>query len=76
MPESEGPDDPNGVATLTVLRSRSTVGEVTVYWEVAQDGVMDLQPTSGSLTFREVSTPHIHFPHRTSSVCIMLIILG
>ena len=55
LAESESPDDPNGVATLTVLRSRSTDGEVTVYWEVGQDGVSDLQPTSGNLTFRDVS---------------------
>ena len=60
LPESEGPDDTSGVATLTVLRLRSTVGEVTVYWEVAQDGVMDLQPTGGNLTFRDVRIAHTH----------------
>ena len=60
LPESESPDDPNGVATLTVLRSSSTVGEVTVYWRVSQDGLMDLQPTSGNLTFRDVSNIYTH----------------
>ena len=60
LPESEGPDDPNGVATLTVLRSSSAVGEVTVYWRVSQDGLMDLQPASGNLTFRDVSNICTH----------------
>ena len=70
LPESEGPDDTSGVATLIVLRLRSTVGEVTVYWEVAQDGVMDLQPTGGNLTFRDVRTciTHTHNKH-THNMC-------
>ena len=44
-----------GVATLTVQRTRNSVGTVTVYWEVGADGVDDLEPTSGNLTFAEVS---------------------
>lgn len=54
LPESEGPNDANGVATLTVLRTRNSVGNITVYWEISEDGRMDLQPTSGNLTFTEV----------------------
>ena len=56
LPESEGPDDTNGVATLTVLRTRNTVGDITVYWKVREDGRMDLEPSTGNLTFREVYT--------------------
>ena len=54
IPESEGPDDPLGLATLTILRTRNFVGRVTVYWEVSEEGRMDLLPTSGNVTFEEV----------------------
>ena len=58
IPESEGPDDVNGVATLTVQRTRNTVGDVTVYWEISEDGRMDLEPSNGNLNFREVHYAH------------------
>jgi len=35
------------------------VGVVTVYWEVASDGTMDLTPTRGNLTFGEVHDTYI-----------------
>lgn len=54
IPESSGPNDTMGIATLTVQRARSSVGEVTVYWEVDEDGVADLEPTFGNITFAEV----------------------
>ena len=44
-----------GVATLTVERSTGFVGEITVYWEVDMDGIDDLEPSSGNLTFADVS---------------------
>ena len=44
-----------GVATLTVERSTSFIGEVVVYWEVSDDGLDDLEPSSGNLTFADVS---------------------
>lgn len=53
--ESDGSDDPVGMATLTVERSTSFVGEVVVYWEVSIDGLDDLEPSSGNLTFADVS---------------------
>lgn len=55
IPESQSPDDSMGVVTLTVRRSRNFVGEVTVYWAVSEDGVMDLEPAVGNVTFAEVS---------------------
>ena len=48
-------NDPMGVATLTVERSTSFIGEVVVYWEVSADGLDDLEPSSGNLTFADVS---------------------
>jgi len=45
-----------GVVTLTVQRTANFVGVVTVYWAVSQDGVQDLEPTNGNLTFDTVST--------------------
>ena len=56
--ESSSANDPMGVATLTVERSTSFVGEVTVYWEVSMDGIDDLEPSSGNLTFADVSYRH------------------
>ena len=53
--ESVSTNDPMGVATLTVERSTGFVGEVTVYWEVAMEGIDDLEPSSGNLTFADVS---------------------
>ena len=47
--------DSMGVATLTIERSTSTIGEVVVYWEVEDEGMDDLEPTSGNLTFADVS---------------------
>ena len=44
-----------GMATLTVQRTGNFVGVVTVYWEVEEDGRQDLEPTSGNLTFDQVS---------------------
>ena len=44
-----------GVVTLTVQRTINFVGVVNVYWEVNEDGLMDLEPTSGNLTFAPVS---------------------
>ena len=44
-----------GVVTLTVERSTSFIGEVVVYWEVSNDGLDDLEPSSGNLTFADVS---------------------
>ena len=35
------------------------MGVVTVYWEVASDGTMDLTPTRGNLTFGEVHDTYI-----------------
>ncbi len=49
-----------GVVTLTVQRTTNFVGVVTVFWEVSEDGRMDLQPTSGNLTFAPVSQLTIH----------------
>ena len=46
-------------ASLTVQRTRNFVGVVTVYWEVASDGTMDLTPTRGNLTFGEVHDTYI-----------------
>ena len=43
-----------GMATLTVMRSVSAVGVVTVYWSIEEDGWLDLIPNSGNLTFQEV----------------------
>ena len=43
-----------GVVTLSVERTRNFVGEVTVYWMVSEDGIMDLEPISGNVTFAEV----------------------
>ena len=58
--ESVDSNDPMGIATLTVERSTSTIGEVVVYWEVEDEGMDDLEPTSGNLTFADVSsTVHI-----------------
>lgn len=54
--ESSDLDDPMGVATLTVERSTGFNGEVTVYWEVEDDGIDDLEPASGNLTFADVSS--------------------
>ena len=73
IPESIGLDDPLGVATLTVKRERNFVGVVTLYWEVSEDGRLDLEPVSGNLTFAEVSS---HLSARTdhSSVSYMYII--
>ena len=36
-------------------RSKSAVGVVTVYWEISSDGVNDLSPVNGSVTFQDVS---------------------
>ena len=55
IPESVGSTDPLGLAILTVLRTRNFVGVVTVYWAVSEEGEMDIQPTSGNITFDEVS---------------------
>ena len=44
-----------GLASLTVERGTSSAGEVTVFWEVAEEGRMDLEPTRGNLTFQEAS---------------------
>ena len=44
-----------GVVTLTVQRTANFMGVVTVYWEIEDDGLMDLEPTSGNLTFVPVS---------------------
>ena len=44
-----------GVATLTVERSTSSIGEVVVYWEVEDEGMDDVEPASGNLTFADVS---------------------
>lgn len=57
IPESQSPDDSMGVVTLTVERSRNFVGEVTVYWAVSEDGMMDLEPAAGNVTFAEVCDP-------------------
>ena len=54
--ESADLDDPMGVATLTVERSTGFNGEVVVYWEVEDDGIDDLEPASGNLTFADVSS--------------------
>ena len=42
------------MASLTVERGVSAVGESTVYWEVSSNGLQDLEPVSGNLTFQEV----------------------
>ena len=47
--------DPMGVVTLTVERSTGFVGEVVVYWEVEDDGLDDIEPAGGNLTFADVS---------------------
>ena len=41
---------------LTVQRETGFVGEVTVFWEVANEGIADLEPTRGNITFGEVIT--------------------
>ena len=56
IPESSSPSDPMGLVTLTVQRTANFVGVVTVYWEVEEAGRMDLEPTSGNLTFVPVSS--------------------
>ena len=53
--ESFGSDDPMGVVTLTVERSTGFIGEVIVYWEVEDDGLDDIEPADGNLTFADVS---------------------
>lgn len=53
--ESADLSDPMSVATLTVERSTAFVGEVTVYWEVENSGLDDIEPASGNLTFADVS---------------------
>lgn len=55
LSESADFNDPMGVATLTVERSTGFVGEVVVYWEIEDDGVDDIQPADGNLTFADVS---------------------
>ena len=55
LSESADFSDPMSVATLTVERSTGFVGEVVVYWEVEDDGVDDIQPAEGNLTFADVS---------------------
>ena len=55
LTESVDSTDPMGVATLTVERSTGFVGEVIVYWEVENDGVNDIEPARGNLTFADVS---------------------
>lgn len=46
----------SGLASLTVERDTSFVGEVTVFWEVASEGRQDLEPVRGNLTFEEVQS--------------------
>ena len=53
--ESADSADPMGVATLTVERSTSFIGEVLVYWSVEVGGQDDIEPASGNLTFADVS---------------------
>ncbi len=55
LTESADFSDPLGVATLTVERSTGFVGEVVVYWEVEDDGIDDIEPAAGNLTFADVS---------------------
>ena len=70
--ESADLDDPMGVATLTVERSTGFNGEIVVYWEVEDDGLDDLEPAGGNLTFADVSyngSLNILVSHATASFC-------
>ena len=58
--ESADSGDPMGVATLTVERSTSFIGEILVYWSVEVGGQDDIEPASGNLTFADVSHYDIH----------------
>ena len=46
--------DAVGSASLAVERGTSSIGVVTVFWEVAVEGRQDLEPIRGNLTFEEV----------------------
>ncbi len=65
--ESLSPSDPNGQVTLIVERSQGTQSTVVVDWALDPLGSMDLSPTQGSLTFREVSLHHTSQVSTTSS---------
>ena len=54
IPEGDGE---SGVVTLTIQRAKGTAGEVAIYWEVSQDGQLDLVPYNGTVIFPDVSQP-------------------
>ena len=54
IPEGDGE---SGVATLTIQRAKGTAGEVAIYWEVSQDGQLDLVRYNGTVIFPDVSQP-------------------
>ena len=59
MIESQYATDPEGEVTFFVERIQGTQGTVDVEWELEPAGRFDLSPTSGTLTFTDVSE---HFP--------------
>ena len=54
LPETDGE---SGAATLTIQRAKGTANTVTIYWEVSQDGQLDLVPYNGTVVFPDVSGP-------------------
>ncbi|TKS78901.1 G-protein coupled receptor 98 [Collichthys lucidus] len=54
--EPEFEDDPDAVATLTVLRSPGGKGAVTLGWQLEEQAKDDLSPLKGALVFTETES--------------------